>query len=521
MASPGFGAAANSFMDFLNAEELYPVYRIPHGIHRRSDPGAGAFTYYHSRATKASGNITSGEELFVSYGNHWFTHRKEKLGPIPIEGDHELADAIFRKYREILGEIENKTSCKESKQQSKLPSTETSIGNVPLPSRIAELGNDLWDTFVQGSPWDDSPTMAALPTKEDFDEMKTQSLLKVKKSRLFRDSGWLQENGVCADTMHIGESTMRQAGHGAFASRRLRQGAIVLPIPLIHIPDRKVLNMYALTTEQRKSYKRDVEQPTRPQLLLNYCMGHRDSTLLLSPYGPVFNLINHNQTLANVKLQWASPLRSQHNPDLLNMTITELKDVRSSQLAMELVAIRDIEPGEEIFLDYGDDWEAAWQKHVKEWRPVEGADTYVSAFEMNQKVDHVFRTKFEQMKNPYPPNLLLKFHQYFLNDEEREAWIKENPYFVAKPMTTWMESKSVECEILRREQTENRTLYAIMIPNNDEDGEWSMLEDVPQEALFFQDRPYSTDMFLENAFRHDLRIPDAIFPQKWKNVISE
>ena len=79
-------------------------------------------------------------------------------------------------------------------------------------------------------------------------------------------------------------------------------------------------------------------------------------------------------------------------------------DTPRAQLAMKLVALRDIEAGEEIFWDYGDEWEAAWQKHVQEWKPVEGAETYISAFEMNQQVDHVFRTEAEQEDSPYPPN---------------------------------------------------------------------------------------------------------------------
>ena len=59
-----------------------------------------------------------------------------------------------------------------------------------------------------------------------------------------------------------------------------------------------------------------------------------------------------------------------------------------------------------------------------------------------------------------------------------------------------------------------------MVPNVDskDDGKWKVFDDIPQEAIFFQDRPYSTDMFLENAFRHDLRIPDSMFPEKWMNV---
>ncbi len=545
VASPGFGAAANSFLDLINADEQYPIYSIPHGLHRRSDPGAGAFTYYHGRLTEASSRISPGEELFVSYGSAWFLRRKHKLGPIPIRGDHARVDAMYRKFRKMFSEPESKSLPNRTERQQRRGffarqdtgkgeknSTEETEKNrhdettegIPLPtprSRFHEIGEELWDTFVLNSAWDDSPTMAALPPKEDYNAMYMQTLKQLTKSRLQRSVEWLNENGVCADTMDSRESTIRQAGHGAFASRRLRKGSIILPVPLIHIPDREVLDMYVLKAEPGKSYEGNKDQRKRPQLLLNYCMGHRDSTLVLSPYGPAFNLINHNQTLANVKLQWALPQRSQHNPALLNMTVSELEEIASAQLAMELVALRDIDPDEEIFLDYGDEWETAWNKHVDEWKPVEGADTYVSAFEMNQQRHHVFRTEFEQLKNPYPFNLILKFHQFFEDNGKRESWLKTHPFPFTTTVESWKGDRSTECEIMRRNQAENRTLYSVVIRNEDVAGQWKLIESVPQEAIFFQDRAYSTDMFLENVFRHDLRIPDDMFPEQWKNLKSE
>ena len=34
---------------------------------------------------------------------------------------------------------------------------------------------------------------------------------------------------------------------------------------------------------------------------------------------------------------------------------------------MELVAIKDIKKGDEVFIDYGKEWEQAWNAHVKDW----------------------------------------------------------------------------------------------------------------------------------------------------------
>ena len=71
-ASPGFGAAANSFMDFVNVDEGHTVRGVVGNLHRSKDPGAGGFTPYHSRKISAHKDIREGQELFVSYGNHWY-----------------------------------------------------------------------------------------------------------------------------------------------------------------------------------------------------------------------------------------------------------------------------------------------------------------------------------------------------------------------------------------------------------------------------------------------------------------
>jgi hypothetical protein len=514
--SPGFGAAANSFMDFVNVEEATSIYKIPQNMHRRKDPGAGAFTYYHSRYSHAARDIRQGEELFVTYGDVWFLGRKEVIGPIPVTGDHVKAEGLYRTFRRKFIDQEHR---RESIGNDGRDGTKGPPPPPPNPRLAEVVADDLWDTFVLNSSWDDSPTMAAFPPKEHYDDIFYDStLIEWKKSQMSRSIEWLEEHGICADNLHFGESTLPQAGHGAFASRALRKDKPILPVPLIHIPYRSIMNMYHLDPS---TLVPDMDRPRQPQLLLNYCLGHRDSTMLLSPYGPAFGLINHNQTLVNVRLQWASPKRSQHIPERLDEDVSNFEQYTSAQLAMELVATRDIDPGEEIFLDYGDEWETAWQEHVTRWKPPQEADNYQSAYEMNQEFDHIFRTEFEQMHDPYPSNVMLKFHKYFYDDHFRDQWLENHPHPFHEHLNEWQERTSVPCDVLRREQDDSRVLYAIAIVENsepDEEPEWRIIEDVPQEAIFFQDQPYSTDMFLENAFRHDIRIPDDIFPGKWKNL---
>jgi hypothetical protein len=64
-ASPGFGSAANSFLDLMNVDEGSVQHSLA-GLHRNKDPGAGAFTPYYNRKSTAKESISTGQELFVS-----------------------------------------------------------------------------------------------------------------------------------------------------------------------------------------------------------------------------------------------------------------------------------------------------------------------------------------------------------------------------------------------------------------------------------------------------------------------
>ena len=51
-----------------------------------------------------------------------------------------------------------------------------------------------------------------------------------------------------------------------------------------------------------------------------------------------------------------------------------------------------------------------------------------------------------------------------------------------------------------------------------EDGlvNWYLSEWIPRGAISFADSAYSTDIFLDGAFRHPVQIPDDIFPPAWR-----
>ena len=67
----GFGAIANSHAGIFNMEQISSARYNPM-LDRRHDPGAGAFSPYDENPFVSRHSVAAGEELFVTYGEHWY-----------------------------------------------------------------------------------------------------------------------------------------------------------------------------------------------------------------------------------------------------------------------------------------------------------------------------------------------------------------------------------------------------------------------------------------------------------------
>lgn len=61
-----------------------------------------------------------------------------------------------------------------------------------------------------------------------------------------RSMEWLKENGACIDSIVADKSRIIQAGYGAFATRRIKKGDIISPVPVVQIR-REHLDIYDTT----------------------------------------------------------------------------------------------------------------------------------------------------------------------------------------------------------------------------------------------------------------------------------
>jgi hypothetical protein len=338
---------------------------------------------------------------------------------------------------------------------------------------------------------------------------------KTEYKRPKRTPEWLKENGWCIDHLEIKQSTIPGAGRGVFVKRSLAAGTMVAPAPLEAFKDRKVF------------------QYTNPeQLFVNYCMQPRNSTMLFYGYGPGVNLINHASSLQqsppNIGLRWSK--NPMHKHDLLDMDYKDFwSAVKPGHLILEFFALRDLVAGEELLMDYGSEWQAAWEQHVANWRPINdnAAESHVYPEDMDDT--EVLRTVKEQETDPYPSNLIT---MCMTPDKSRKT---HKHLEWREPERSWSHSMAF-CHILDRSMgtngLEEYTVSLVIPPKNTvmDPAEFVFdptvpLEDlymdtkVPRRAIRWIEKPYMDDEHLKNAFRHPIGLPDDLVPDAWRNAV--
>jgi hypothetical protein len=266
------------------------------------------------------------------------------------------------------------------------------------------------------------------------------------------------------------------------------------------------------------------------QLLLNYAYGHPESSLLLFPYSPVVNYVNHDATKFNAELRWSSAF-SSHHADWLERTPDDLVSEAHAGLVMELVATREIQAGEEVLLNYGPAWEHAWQDYVKnQWRPTPEDQSYVSATQLNLNVRDL-RTRAELQGDEVAASVLANVYTVCyvkIFDEQLGTDGKMMFDWKFHPALTEDADYSYPCHVVERKtagavdnlaengskNTVDSTTYTVVLKR---DNDVVSVEGFPRAAIRYVDQPYTSDLFLPTAFRHAIDIPDHMLPAAWRD----
>lgn len=341
-----------------------------------------------------------------------------------------------------------------------------------------------------------------------------------------RSPEWLKKHGMCADNIQVRMATDPTMGRGAFAKRFLSKGKVIAPAPLQIYPNRAKFLAPVNDKDRQIREKRLKFKYENDQLFVNYSFQPKGSTLLLYPYGPGVGLINHASKTSgkiNAKLRW-SDHHTNHGKQWLDSSFSLdqfWKMQYPGSLILDVVALRNISEGEEIFIDYGTEWEAAWKKHVKNWKPyISGKNDYVyPSDEIARHNDPIkpYRTRLEQETNPYALNLMMvcDTKNWFDNRKEREKW---------RPSLKWPE-KLAECSVLTRiyDKSTETYLYEVELwPDEELTSENGrpikyVDYDVPHSAIRFVDKPFHSDQHIPTAFRHTIGFPEELTPPFWKN----
>ena len=181
---------------------------------------------------------------------------------------------------------------------------------------------------------------------------------------------WIKANSICIDTLTIQPSTVNSAGRGAFAKQAAAKGDVVAVSPVVHFDrsqteilqqERSVEDEPWLLREHKIRYTSHV---VGQQKLLNYCYSHPQSNVMLLPIGPGVNFINHSSRRPNVQIRWSIFSDSETLRETL--PVMELFEETVGDLVIEFVALTDIAEGDEILMDYGAEWEQAWNSRESE-----------------------------------------------------------------------------------------------------------------------------------------------------------
>jgi hypothetical protein len=286
------------------------------------------------------------------------------------------------------------------------------------------------------SVWD-SRTLNALPrTFSQAMIALDDDIGMIHQPNATRSLEWLEDNGKCVDHITWGNSTLDGAGHGAFSKRDLPNGTVITGSPLHHIPlKEEFMQLYEFFDEQGEWNKGRV---IGQQILLNYCFGHPETSMLLCPYGAGINYINHNKTQANAKVVWSKNGLTGQKNEWFNKTPKEFLQDTGAKLALDYVATRHIKKGEELFLDYGDAWETAWQEHIGTWKPEHSwAEAYLNAHRWNEMFGETpLRTDEEAVYDPYPTTMQIRCHYDLVESTE---WRKQTTWEWQISDALWME----------------------------------------------------------------------------------
>ena len=226
-------------------------------------------------------------------------------------------------------------------------------------------------------------------------------------------------------------------------------------------------------------------------------------------------------------------------------------------MIFDVVALRDIEVDEEIFIDYGQDWDLAWNTHIEQWKspcegiPIKDCEEY-SSFEIATAMNHdkhnemyhrwsdVHLTTCATNKTmPWDGGELvflvgnISEAKNVLSDpqiqEEFLGFNNQDDGFGFRHLS--LSLPNTPCKIVDSDKVRN-TFDVVFFIQPDQIPDRYRNGNVPDaralvrydglaaDGVRFLNKPLKADWHDPKAFRHEIHIPGDVFPPLWKDLID-
>lgn len=291
-------------------------------------------------ASPSQRDLTAGEEIFLDYGYCGSQEDDEEEEDIEYRGSEAWIGTIPKARDFVIAANLTQTLWKELQGGSKQDKKEQFQKMYQRINFESELNNRVKSLI----PTSYNQLLHVYQQIEEHSAEQVRRSISKYVGTTPRRPEWIKENGYCVENLVPGPSSLPHAGHGAIAQFGVKKGEMIVPAPLLQIGNRDILRTRGGVEGFSNAW----------QLLLNYCFGHEDTSILLCPYTNAI-LINHcslrkrqcGEKGPNAIVQWQSGWDKGHIP-FMKLTVPELTTTSSRGLSMEVVATRDIAPGEEV-----------------------------------------------------------------------------------------------------------------------------------------------------------------------------
>lgn len=193
-------------------------------------------------------------------------------------------------------------------------------------------------------------------------------------------------------------------------------------------------------------------------------------------------------------------------------------------MVLDFVATRDIMPDEEILIDYGEEWENAWNLHVENYHSLCDRQVHAcsnSSMSVSLMNENKFNIQYHSWENnhftlckgdamPKDPESIDDYSTHGINYDHYG-------FKLAATVDEWH-----PCLILDSDE-ETNTFDVVFFTNEDpksfpEKAGLRRARSIKPDDIRFLDKPYKSDHHWSGGFRHEMKIPDHVFPPQWKDL---